>query len=90
MSYFVQWVPSAHERLERIWMTADNQGAVLRAANTIDDLLAEDPFREETAVSGHERTLICEPLSAEFRVSNTGRVVLVLSVWWIGYLDDEA
>jgi len=40
MSYFVQWVPSAHERLERIWMTADNQGAVLRAANTIDDLLA--------------------------------------------------
>jgi len=89
MSYFVQWVASAHERLEQLWMAADDKSAVLRATNAIDDLLAEDPYRSETAISGTERTIVCEPLSADFRVSNDGRVVLVLSVWWIGYLDDD-
>ena len=47
MNYRVDGTPTAHDRLERLWMAAANQAAVLRAANVIDQLLAEDPFSSD-------------------------------------------
>jgi hypothetical protein len=46
MSYFVEWKPAAHDRLERMWMTAEDPRLILRAANAIDDILARDPLLE--------------------------------------------
>ena len=39
MNYFVEWRAAAHERLEQIWMAADDKRNVVRAANRIDYLL---------------------------------------------------
>jgi len=90
MNYFVQWAPSAHDRLERIWMAAEDKGAVLRAANTIDDMLAQDPFRQDIIWLGEESTFIVEPLAVDFLVEQDKRKVLILTVWMIGFLDDQS
>jgi len=89
MSYFVEWRAAAHERLERIWMAADDKRDVLRAANGIDNLLANNPHLDHAIQLGEERTLIVEPLAVDFNVSETERKVLIISVWMIGYLHDE-
>lgn len=70
MKYFVRWLPAAHDRLERIWMAAADKRAVLRAANAIDDWLAEDPNRDDAILLGEESTLIVEPLAVDYRVSD--------------------
>jgi len=69
MNYFVIWSPDAHDRLERIWMAAGDKRAVLRAANAIDILLAEAPFRQDAMILGDECTFIVEPLAVDYRVS---------------------
>ena len=88
MSYFVVWTPAAHDRLEQFWMDAEDNQAVLRAANAIDVLLAEDPFRQDAADVGDECTFIVEPLAVDYRVSEADRKVHILTVWMIGYLND--
>jgi hypothetical protein len=35
MNYFVEWTPTAHDRLERIWMAAADPRLVLRAAKQL-------------------------------------------------------
>jgi hypothetical protein len=45
MNYRVDWTASAHDRLEKIWMAAEDNRAVLNAANRIDYLLADNPYR---------------------------------------------
>jgi len=47
MNYRVDWSPTAHDRLEELWVAAENQSAVLRAANAVDNYLAEDPYRHD-------------------------------------------
>jgi hypothetical protein len=71
-------------------MAAEDNQAVLRAANAIDVLLAEDPFRQDAAVVGDESTFIVEPLAVDYRVSHTDRKVYILTVWMIGYLNDPS
>lgn len=65
MNYFVEWTPSAHDRLERIWMAAEDPRLVLRAANAIDAILGRDP-RSGDVVLGDENTLVVEPLAVDF------------------------
>jgi hypothetical protein len=90
MNYFVEWRAAAHERLEQIWMAAGDKRDVLRAANQIDFLLAKDPYLAAAIQVGeNEGTLIVEPLSVDFRVSESDRKVFILSVWMIGHLNDE-
>lgn len=87
MNYYVYWAPSAHERLERLWMAAEDQATLLRAANAIDNYLAEDPYRINAALVGEERTFIVEPLAVDYVVFDDERRVVILSVWFIGFLD---
>lgn len=68
MNYRVEWTPSAHDRLERIWMAAPDKAAVMRAANRIDYLLAEDPHQDEACQLGDENSLIVEPLAVDYEV----------------------
>jgi hypothetical protein len=88
MSYFVEWKPAAHDRLERMWMTAEDPRLILRAANAIDDILARDPFGADVIV-GVENTLIIEPLAVDFDVDEGQHKVDVLHVWMIGFLSSE-
>lgn len=87
--YTVKWIANAHDRLERIWMAAEDNRSVLRAANTIDHLLATDPYRDDAIVLGNENTFIVEPLAVDFEVLEDKHTVLILNVWMIGYLADQ-
>jgi hypothetical protein len=88
MSYFVAWTGHAHDRLERIWMAADDKRAITRTADTIDVLLAADPFSVDAVIVGEERTFIVEPLAVDYRVDLAANTVYILSVWMIGHLHD--
>jgi len=88
MSYFVEWKPAAHDRLERMWIAADDPGLVLRAANAIDATLARDPWSADVIV-GIENTLIIEPLAVDFHVDEVQRRVHILHVRMIGFLGGE-
>ena len=88
MSYFVAWIASAHDRLETIWMAAADKSAVMRAANTIDAMLGEDPYRTDAVMLGDENTLIVEPLAVDYRIAEDERRVYIVGVWMIGSLDD--
>ena len=89
MKYYVAWTAFAHDRLERIWMAAEDNRAITKAADAIDAYLAEDPFSQQAAAVGDECTLIVEPLAVDYRVSESERKIHVLSVWMIGYLDER-
>jgi hypothetical protein len=63
---------------------------ILRAANKIDYLLANKPYHPDAILLGDENTLIVEPLAVDFTVLEAERRVLVINVWMIGYLNDDA
>ena len=86
MNYYVEWTPDAHDRLERMWMVADEPHLILRAANAIDATLARDPWSADVIV-GIENTLIVEPLAVDFHIDEAQRRVLIVFVWTIGFLD---
>ena len=86
MKYRVDWIDLAQERLEMIWTAATNKLAVLNASNTIDSLLADDPFRKEAIVTSHEYTFISEPLAVDYVVFDDAKLVLVLRVFMVGFL----
>jgi hypothetical protein len=90
MNYAVEWTPSAHDRLERLWMAADDNRSILRAANAIDNFLANDPYGKEAIVVGEENTFIVEPLAVDYQVLEDQKRVLVLSVWMIGNLKNDS
>lgn len=88
MNYHVHWTAEAHDRLERMWMAAADPRVILKAANTIDDRLGEDPWASDVVLSS-EMTFIIEPLAVDFNIDSARRKVLILRVWMIGFLDDE-
>jgi len=87
MNYRIDWTASAHDRLERIWMAAENTDVITSVADRIDRLLAEDPYRREAIVLGDENTLIVEPLAVDYEVLEDQKRVLIVGVWMIGYLE---
>ena len=89
MSYRVEWTAIAHDRLELLWMTADDAQVLLRAANAIDARLAHDPWAKEMCL-GEENSLIVEPLAVDFYVDEQRRIVFIISVWVIGFLERDA
>jgi hypothetical protein len=89
MKYRVDWIDLAQERLEAIWTAATNKLAVFNASNTIDSLLAKDPYRNEAIFGGNEHTLIVEPLAVDYVILEDARLVLVLRVFLLGFLADQ-
>jgi hypothetical protein len=89
MNYRVDWTASAHDRLEKIWMAAEDNRAVLNAANRIDYLLADNPYRDDAISLGDEPTFIVEPLAVDFEVVENECRVIILDVWMIGHLDQR-
>jgi hypothetical protein len=89
MNYTVDWIASAQARLEEIWIAAADKFAVLNAAKMINSLLADDPYRKDAIMVGDENTFVVEPLAADYAVFDDAKRVLVLKVWWIGYLADQ-
>jgi hypothetical protein len=71
-------------------MAAADKRDVLRAANRVDYLLAENFNLDKAIVLSEESTLIVEPLAVDFEVSETEGRVFINSVWMIGYLNDDA
>jgi hypothetical protein len=88
MSYFVEWKPAAHDRLERMWMMAENPSLITRAASAIDGILAHDPWGADV-ILGNENTLIVEPLAVEFQVDEGQHKVEIIHVWMIGFLNND-
>jgi len=89
MNYRDDWIPLAQERLEMIWTSATNKLAVLNASNTIDSILADNPFRKEAIVAPNEYTFIVEPLAVDYVVFEDAKLVLVLRVFMVGFLADQ-
>jgi hypothetical protein len=88
MNYRVDWSPNAHDRLERLWVAAENQAAVLHAANAIDRYLAEDPYRHDAHRIGDENSFIVEPLAVDYEIIELHRRVIIVAVWMIGFLEN--
>ncbi|MCI0359927.1 MAG: hypothetical protein L0211_15730 [Planctomycetaceae bacterium] len=88
MNYRVDWSPTAHDRLERLWVAAENQAAVLRAANAIDVYLAEDPYRHDAHRIGDENSFIVEPLAVDYEIIEAHRRVVIVAVWMIRFLEN--
>jgi hypothetical protein len=85
MTYRVQWTAIAHDRLEQLWMAAEDVQTLLAAANAIDNRLGQDPWSTEMCL-GDEMSLIVEPLAVDYYVDEQNRTVYIISVWMIGFL----
>lgn len=77
MNYTVLWTRGAEEQLARIWMEAADRNAVRMAADTIEELLQNNPLEQGESRSGDVRVMFVEPLGVFFRVSERHRIVLV-------------
>jgi hypothetical protein len=88
MNYRVDWSPTAHDRLEQLWVAAANQTAVLRAANAVDYYLADDPYRHDAHRIGDENSFIVEPLAVDYEIFESSRRVVIVAVWMIGFLEN--
>lgn len=86
MRYRVQWTAIAHDRLEQLWMAAEDSQSLLAAANAIDNRLGRDPWSKEMCL-GEENSLIVEPLAVDYYVDEQSRTVFIISVWVIGFLE---
>jgi hypothetical protein len=52
--------------------------------------LINNPYHPDAILLGDENTLIVEPLAVDFTVFEADTRVLVINVWMIGYLNDDA
>jgi plasmid stabilization system protein ParE len=82
MSFTVVWKPRAERQLAEIWDSAQDRGAVTRAADQMD---AELKQQAETLGESREdlqsRILFNLPLAIAFRVHRDDLRVEVLRVW---------
>lgn len=81
MMYTVLWTPAAEQELAALWLAAGNRNAVTSAANSIDQLLNQDPELRGVLCFDTVRTLLIPPLGVDFEIVDADRVVYVLSVW---------
>jgi len=81
MRYTVLWRPSAEQNLAEIWTKAVDRGAVARAADAIDGLLAQDPVSQGESRSGNTRVLFVDPWAVYFDVEADDRRVWAFDVW---------
>jgi plasmid stabilization system protein ParE len=81
MKYTVVWTPFAERRLTVIWLAAEDRNAVTAAADFLDTALSSDAHLRGESRSENVRVLFAPPLGIDFEVSESDRVVYVLTVW---------
>jgi predicted RNase H-like nuclease len=80
MNYTVDWSVDAQSTLTAIWLQAPDRSAVTAASAEIDRRLAANPLGNGTVVSEGLYAIEVHPLRALFEVSDTDRIVRVVSV----------
>ncbi len=85
MSYRVEWTAGAESDLAAIWNAAEDQSAITRASEWLDQWLARDPinFGEEWASPTH-RIAARDPIGIEYEVIEDDKLVLVHGVFTLG------
>lgn len=81
MKYEVIWAGRSEELLADFWMRAANRAAVTTAANSIDHMLARNPWKVGVAKFGTMRVVIEDPLIVLFEIIEDDRRVRVMDVW---------
>jgi hypothetical protein len=76
----VRWTDRADDELAAAWLAAADRGAVSRAADEIEVLLARDPLGHGESRAGNVRLLFEPPLSVLYRVAPLAHVVWVVTV----------
>ena len=83
MIYTVFWEPDALSALAAIWLQASDRQGVTAAQAGIDKLLAVDPAGNGIDLSEGLFAVEVPPLRAQFEVSDSARIVRVVSVGWL-------
>jgi hypothetical protein len=82
MRWTVVWIPSADQKLARLWLRALDRDAVRKSAFEIDKLLKTKPETAGESRPFGQRIVHVEPLGVRFKVSPDDRLVQVVDVWW--------
>jgi hypothetical protein len=80
MNYSVTWTPEAEDQLAALWIACANPGAVTRAAERAELLLANDPLACGTDFYG-DRLITSGPLHIVYAMDRSARTVSVKLVW---------
>jgi len=81
MRFTVIWTMAAEQDLAAIWLDAVDRDGVSSVANTIDQLLKQNPLAIGEVRFDTVRSLAVAPLGVDFEVLEQDRLVYVLSVW---------
>ncbi len=80
MSFTVEWMPQAEQRLAEIWNDGPDRQAIADAADSAEDLLRHDPIVLGESRTGNARLLFIRPLSFLYRVDVPSQVVQIVLV----------
>jgi hypothetical protein len=78
--YTVIWWPPTLADLATLWMSYPNRQAIRIAADSIDQILAENPSTKGDEVREGLRRLVVPPLKVQFVVEDVDMQVRVLTV----------
>ncbi len=81
MKFNVVWTRAAEQDLAAVWTEASDRRAVTSAADTIDDLLAQDPDAVGEVCFDTVRSFSVPPLGVDYEVIEAERVVYVFAAW---------
>jgi hypothetical protein len=79
----VEWIQAALDDVANLWMQADSvsRQAITSAANTLEQELQTDPYRQSESREDGERVLFAYPLGAQIEIDTPRRIVWILHVW---------
>jgi hypothetical protein len=80
MSFTVEWMPLAEQRLAEIWNAGPDRQDISDAANGAEYLLRRNPLAEGESRAGDARLMFAHPLSFLFRVDVRNRIVQIVLV----------
>jgi hypothetical protein len=81
MIFTVTWKPIAERRLATLWNAGPDRQAIADAANSIDQILRQNPNEHGEARDAKRRVFFIPPLAVLYRVDEGDRMVHVLDVW---------
>ncbi len=80
MNYTVVWQPTAENQLATAWVDATDRGAVARASDRVDRVLAVDPAHEGESRDRGRRLVFVPPLAVTYEVIEDDKLVRILRV----------